>query len=115
MADPRRTAGKLGLDALVGSGLGKLVSHANAVEDGPAVRGAVADDAHSAHAQQNRPAVLGVVQPAAEVVEGPPREQRSHLRGDRAGKRFAQHFAHKASDSLAGLERHRSETVVWGK
>ncbi len=50
--------------------LAELVGHANAVEDGAVVRGAVADDAHAAHAQQRRAAVFAVVQAAAEIVEG---------------------------------------------
>ncbi len=58
---------------------GKLVSHANAVEDGAVVRRAVADDAHAAHAQQRRAAVFAVIQPPAEFVERLPRQQRADL------------------------------------
>ena len=53
-----------------------------------------------------------VIEPAAEFVEGLPRQQRAHLRGDRARERLAQHIAHKAADALAGLQRHVAHKAV---
>ena len=72
----------------------------------------MADDAHPAHAQQRRTAVLPVIQSAAEFVEGLPRQQRSHLCGYGAGQRLAQHVAHKAANTFAGLQRHVAHKAV---
>ena len=107
-----RVAGEPLLDALGGAALGELVRHADAVEDGAVVGGAVADDADAAHAEQGRAAIFAVVEAAAELVEGAAGEQRAHLGGHGAGKRLAQHFAHKAAYALAGFERHVADKAV---
>ena len=107
-----RHLGKLPLEAFHGAALGKLIRHANSIEDRAIVRRAVPDDAHPAHAQQRRAAVLPVIQPAPEVVKGLPREQRAHLRRHRPRQRLAQHVAHKAAHALAGLQRHVAHKAV---
>ena len=86
----RPAAGKLLLQPLVDTGLGKLGRHADTVVDGAVIRGAVIHDANAAQAQQRRAAVLGIVEALLEVVERLARQQRAYLRGDGGVQRLAQ-------------------------
>ena len=65
------------------------------------VRGAVADDADAADAEQRGAAVLGVVEALLEVVEGLAREQRADLRGDGGLERLAQQDADQLGGAFA--------------
>src|ERR1700752_5040894 len=68
----RRATGELALDPVVCAGLRELMRYADTVEDGIVVGRPVADDADAAPAKQRSAAVLGVVEPPAELVESPP-------------------------------------------
>ena len=62
--------------------------------------------------KQRRTAVFAVIEAAAEIVECPPREQRTHLRRHGARERLAQHIAHKTTHAFACLQRHVAHKAV---
>src|SRR5437763_15510143 len=74
------------LDARERAVLGELLHVADGVAHGARVRAAVADDDDAANAQKRRAAVLGVVEPLPQVLEGGARQHRARLRDDRRRK-----------------------------
>ena len=62
------------------------------------------NDADAAHAKQQRTAVFGVVEPAAEIIECLAGEQCTNLSGDRRIQRGTQSITDKTSDTFTGFK-----------
>ena len=99
-------------DGGVDLGLSELGGYADAVHDGFFVRGAVADDADSADAEQWGSAVLGVVEALFEVVEGSAGEECADLRGDGGLERLAKGDGDELGGAFAGLEGDIADEAV---
>ena len=72
----------------------------------------MADDRHTLNAEQRRATVLRVVEPFLEVLEGPPRQQVSHLASDRCLQRLFQHGANRVDQPFGNLQRHVADEPV---
>ncbi len=72
----------------------------------------MADDADAADAEQGSTAVFGVVEAAAELIEGTAGEHGADLGGDGAGEGLAERVADEAADALTGFEGDVADEAV---
>src|SRR5712692_746330 len=103
---------KLVLDLFVHLRAGQPRRDADCILDGVGVRAAVRNHGDAADTQERRAAVFGIINLLLEILEGAPREQRAHLRGQRAPQRFLQQAGDELGHALAGLQRDVADEAV---
>ncbi len=77
-----------------------------------AIGTSVADDADAFDTEQRRSAVLGIVDPLAEILECAPRQNVAHLAGQIGFQRFSQHRLDRVHETFADLEGHIADESV---
>src|SRR5712671_5252375 len=70
------------------------------------------DDSHPFQSQERRSSIFRIVELAAEVGKGLPRQQRSYLGSNCRGQRIFQQEAYRFHQPFRNLERHVADKTV---